>query len=41
MGTIQANLGAGVLGHLVYGRNEVGLGHFHRMLDEALGEPAS
>lgn len=36
--TIQANMAAGVPPHLVYGRNEIALQHFHQDLDEALKE---
>lgn len=38
MTRIQANLETGVLDHLVYGRNEVGLQHFHRSIDEAVAQ---
>jgi len=38
---IQANLRAGAVPHLVLGRNEPGVAHFHRSLHAALGVPAA
>lgn len=40
MARIQANLRAGSVDHLVYGRNELGLQHFHTVIDEAVGAQA-
>jgi hypothetical protein len=36
---IQANLRAGAVPHVVLGRNEPGVAHFHRALHEVLGAP--
>ena len=36
--TMQANFHTGAQSHVIYGRNEPALAHFHRSLREALGE---
>lgn len=36
--TIQSSISAGVPPHVVYGRNEIGLQHFHQDIDEAIQE---
>ena len=38
---IQQDFAVGGQDHITFGRNEPALAHFHRMLDERLGTPAT